>query len=29
VRNIGQFKLKGLDGEHDVFAITSDHESQA
>ena len=29
VRNIGQFKLKGLVGEYDVFTITSDHESQA
>jgi len=28
VRNIGQFKLKGLVGEYDVFTITSDHESQ-
>lgn len=29
VRNIGQFKLKGLTGEHDVFTIAADDGSQA
>jgi adenylate cyclase len=29
VRNIGQYELKGLGGEHDVFAVPIDHASQA
>jgi adenylate cyclase len=29
VRNIGQFELRGLSGEHDVFTITSDQGNRA
>jgi adenylate cyclase len=29
IRTIGRFELKGLDGEHDVFAVVADQVSHA